>query len=339
MKKILECVPNISEGKNQTIINSIANQVKNTQGVKLLHIDSGLDTNRTVITFAGEPNQVVEAAFLIIKKAAELIDMSKQKGKHPRFGATDVCPLVPISGISMEEVKALAHNLSMRVANGLNIPVYAYEQSAKTSNRQSLANCRKGEYEGLKEKLLDPEWKPDYGPTDFNVAKKTGAVAIGARNLLVAYNINLNTTSAEIANKISAEVRESGKIQKINNKTVRIPGSLKYVKAIGWYIKEFGCAQVSMNLTNINETPIYIVFEEIRKKAIEKGVKVTGSELIGLIPLKSLTQAGNYYLQKSRKKKTFSEKEMIDSAIKELGLNDLKPFHPDKRIIEYCLNQ
>ncbi len=350
-KPILECVPNISEGRNLKKIQEIADQVKHVEGVKLLDIDPGYDTNRTVITFAGEPQAVIEAAFLLIQKAAQLIDMRTHKGEHPRFGATDVCPLIPISGISMQQTAELAKELARRVGESLDIPVYLYENAAQEEKRKNLANCRAGEYEGLEKKLQDKAWKPDFGPDDFSKVSKWGATAISARDFLVAYNINLNTTSTRRANAIAFDVREAGRVQReggtLTGKIVRdaqgnpqkIPGSLKYVKAIGWYIKEYEIAQISMNLTNIEHTPVHIAFHETCKKALERGIRVTGSELVGLIPLKALIQAADFYLEKQQRSLGISEKEKINIAVKSLGLDDLKPFNPKEKIIEYKLEE
>ncbi len=349
MKKIIECVPNISEGRDAEKIKLISEVVQQVKGVMLLDVDPGYATNRTVITFAGEPEKVVEAAFLLIKKAAELIDMREHQGEHPRFGATDVCPLVPISGITMQEAVEWSYKLGKRVGEELNIPVYYYEHSAKEEKRKNLANCRAGEYEGLEKKLVDPSWKPDEGPHDFNKAKKTGAIAIGARNILVAYNINLNTTSTRRANSVAFDVREAGRVLRKGNPVtgeiildefgnpVKQPGTLKAVKAIGWYIEEYGIAQISMNLTDVSITPVHIAFDEVCKKANERGLRVTGSELVGLIPLKSLLDAADYFLDKQQRSKGISEKEKIKIAVKSLGLDDLKPFIPEDRIIEYKL--
>lgn len=346
-KQLIECVPNISEGRDIEKVNAIANSVTSVEGVKLLNIDSGKDANRTVITFVGEPKQVVEAAYRLIKKAGELIDMSKQTGEHPRFGATDVCPLIPISNITMKETIKYAYLLGMRVGNTLGIPVYFYEHTATEEKRKNLANCRSGEYEGLKQKLTDSNWKPDVGPSQFNnTVAKTGAVAISARDFLIAYNINLNTSSTKIANSIASEIRESGRIKREGNKKitdtygnpVRIKGKLKAVKGIGWYIKEYGIAQVSYNITNINTSPIHLVFEETKKSASDYNVQVTGSELIGLIPLQPMINAADYFLKKQGISSAISEEDKVKIAVKSLGLNDLKPFNPKNRIIEYLLN-
>ena len=349
-KQIIECVPNISEGKDSAKIKAITDVIETVEGVKLLDVDPGKATNRTVITFVGEPQQVIEAAFQVIKKAAELIDMSKHSGAHPRFGATDVCPLVPISGITMEETIKYAHQLAKRVGEELKIPVYCYEYAATEKKRKNLANCRSGEYEGLKEKLVNPTWKPDFGPAAFTESvKTTGAIAISARDFLIAYNVNLNTTSTRRANAIAFDIREAGrgktedgtpngkKVLDKNGEQVRIPGKLKAVKGIGWYIEEYGIAQISYNLTNINITPMHVAFDESNKMATERGLRVTGSELIGLIPLKAMLDAADYYLIKQQRSLGCSEKEKIKIAIKSLGLDDLKPFHPKEKIIEYLL--
>ncbi|MDP3312610.1 glutamate formimidoyltransferase [Lutibacter sp.] len=349
-KQLIECVPNISEGRDEAKIKAIASVVETVEGVKLLDIDPGKATNRTVITFVGEPSKVIEAAFLLIKKASELIDMSKHTGEHPRFGATDVCPLVPISGITLEETAKYAHLLGERVGRELGIPGYYYEKAATEEKRINLANCRAGEYEGLKEKLSNPAWKPDFGATSYtDKVAKTGAIAISARDFLVAYNINLNTTSTRRANAIAFDIREAGRVLYENNalsgkkvldengEPVRIPGKLKAVKGIGWYIEEYGIAQISYNLTNISITPVHIAFDETEKAAIERGMRITGSELIGLIPLKAMLDAGDYFLKKQQRSLGISETEKIKIAVKSLGLDDLKPFNPQEKIIEYML--
>jgi glutamate formiminotransferase/formiminotetrahydrofolate cyclodeaminase len=349
-KQLIECVPNISEGKDLVKINTIAQVVETVEGVKLLDIDPGAATNRTVITFVGEPKQVIEAAFKLIKKASELIDMSKHSGEHPRFGATDVCPLVPISGITLEETAEYAKKLGERVGNELNIPVYLYENTAQEEKRKNLANCRSGEYEGLKEKLKNAEWKPDFGPAEFNDSvKKSGATAISARDFLIAYNINLNTTSTRRANSIAFDIREGGRVKREGNpitgkkvidengEPVRVPGKLKAVKGIGWYIEEYGIAQISYNLTNISITSMHEAFDETVKSATERGLRVTGSELIGLIPLQAMLDAGDYFLLKQERSLGISESEKIKIAVKSLGLDDLKPFNPKEKIIEYLL--
>jgi len=349
-KQLIECVPNISEGRDAEKINKIATVVETVEGVKLLDIDPGKATNRTVITFVGEPEDVIEAAFRLIKKAAELIDMRKHSGEHPRFGATDVCPLVPISGISLEETAAYAHILSENVGKHLGIPVYCYENAAKEEKRRNLANCRSGEYEGLKEKLADPNWKPDFGPDKFNeYVAKSGATAISARDFLIAYNINLNTTSTRRANAVAFDIREAGRVKRegnpftgkkildTNGEPLRISGKLKAVKGIGWYIEEYGIAQISYNLTNITITSMHVAFDETVKSATKRGLRVTGSELIGLIPLKAMLDAGDFFLRKQERSLGISEAEKIKIAIKSLGLDDLKPFNPKEKIIEYLL--
>ncbi|MDT0552285.1 glutamate formimidoyltransferase [Urechidicola vernalis] len=351
-KQLIECVPNISEGRDPEKIQLIADTVETIEGVKLLDIDPGKATNRTVITFVGEPEKVIEAAFRLIKKASELIDMSKQTGEHPRFGATDVCPLVPISGISLEETAIYAHKLGERVGKELGIPGYFYENAAKEEKRKNLANCRSGEYEGLKEKFEDESWKPDFGPAKFNDAvAKTGAIAISARDFLIAYNINLNTTSTRRANAIAFDIREGGRVKRegnpitgkkvldANGEPVRIPGKLKAVKGIGWYIEEYGIAQISYNLTNISITSVHEAFDETVKAATSRGLRVTGSELIGLIPLKAMLAAADYFLEKQQRSKGISESEKIKIAVKSLGLDDLKPFHPKEKIIEYVMEE
>ncbi|MFK5879872.1 MAG: glutamate formimidoyltransferase [Flavobacteriaceae bacterium] len=349
-KQLIECVPNISEGRDLDKINTIANIVETVEGIKLLDVDPGAATNRTVITFVGEPKKVIEAAFKLIQKAAELIDMSKHSGEHPRFGATDVCPLVPISGISLDETSIYAHKLGERVGKELGIPGYFYENAAKTENRKNLANCRSGEYEGLKEKLSSTDWKPDFGPAEFNASvSKSGATAISARDFLIAYNINLNTTSTRRANAIAFDIREAGRVKRegnpatgkkvldANGEPVRISGKLKAVKGIGWYIDEYGIAQISYNLTNISITSMHIAFDETVKSATERGLRVSGSELIGLIPLQAMLDAGDYFLKKQERSLGISDAEKIKIAVKSLGLDDLKPFNPQEKIIEYVM--
>jgi len=326
---LLECVPNFSEGRDPIIIQQITNAIKAVEGVSLLDIDPGKATNRTVVTFIGTPEAVVEAAFLGIQKAAELIDMRQHEGEHPRMGATDVCPLIPIAGISMEETTQLAHQLAERVGRELKIPVYLYEAAATQPERKNLAYLRAGEYEALPEKLKKMEWKPDYGPAEFN--PKSGATVIGARDFLIAYNVNLNTTSVQLATEIALDVREKGRVKGGG----RIPGMLKFVKALGWYIEEYGCAQVSMNLTNIWETPVHMAFEECWKSAERHGIQVTGSELVGMIPLQAMLEAGKYFLQKQERSGDISEEEIVEIAVKSLGLGDLTPFDPNQKIIEY----
>lgn len=325
------------------MIKQITDAIESVDNIKLLHVDPGKATNRTVVTFVGGPDAVVEAAFRAVKKASEVIDMSRQQGEHPRFGATDVCPLIPISGITMEETVKYAHQLARRIGEELAIPVYCYEFAAQNEERKSLASCRSGEYEGLPDKLNDPNWQPDFGPAKMNV--KAGAVAVGARNFLIAYNVNLNTTSIELANAVACDVRESGRVKqeggKIardeNGNPIRIPGTLKKVRAIGWYIEEYGTTQVSMNLTDINVTPIHIAFDEVCKSAERRGLRVTGSELIGLIPLQAMLDAGNYFLQKRKRSTDVSDEEIVNAAVRVMGLDELAPFNPRKRIIEYLL--
>ena len=338
MKQLIECVPNFSEGSDMSIIKQITNEIESVEGVRLLDVDPGKATNRTVVTFVGEPISVIEAAFRAIKKAAELIDMRKHTGEHPRMGATDVCPLIPVANISMEETAEWSKKLGERVGIELEIPVYLYEDAQKNPERKNLSIIRAGEYEGFSKKILLSEWAPDFGKAIFNA--KSGATVIGARDFLVAYNINLNTTSTRRANAIAFDVRESGrKIQNEKGEEIVQPGTLKSVKAIGWFIEEYGVAQISMNLTNVNITPIHIAFDEVCKKANERGVRVTGSELVGLIPLKSLLDAGRYFLEKQQRSVGVSEKELIHIAVKSLGLDELSEFIPEKKIIEYLLNE
>lgn len=338
----VSCVPNFSEGRNLTVIKSIADEIQSVKGIKLLEIDPGYDANRTVITFAGSPEDVTEAAFRGIKRASELIDMSQQSGVHPRMGATDVCPMIPLSGMSAEDLVPYANKLAERVGTELGIPVFLYAQAATKPEREKLENIRSGEYEGLKNKLTNPMWKPDFGSSEFNA--KSGATAIGVRDFLLAYNVNLDTKSEEVAHQIACDVRESGRaktdqngkiVRSKNGNAIRIPGKCQSVKGLGWYIEEYGQAQVSMNLTNLKNTPIHLAFEECKKSAEERGVKVTGSELIGLAPKFALVDAGKYFSQKQGDYSNHTEREWIDIAIKNLGLADLKPFNPEKKIIEY----
>ena len=347
MQQLIECVPNFSEGRDMHIIKQITDEIESVEGVRLLNVDPGKATNRTVVTFVGAPEVVVEAALRAIKKAGELIDMSKHKGEHPRMGATDVCPLIPIANISMEETANWAKKLGELVGKELQVPVYLYEAAQADKSRNNLSVIRAGEYEGFFKKIKLPQWKPDFGPAEFDA--KRGATVIGARDFLVAYNVNLNTTSTRRANSIAFDVREAGRVKREGNpvtgkivndahgKPVFIPGSLKSVKAIGWYIEEYGVAQISMNLTNINITPVHIAFDEVCKKASERGIRVTGSELIGLIPLKALLDAGTYFLKKQQRSTGVSEKELIKIAVKSMGLDELTPFKPEERIIEYLL--
>jgi len=336
MQQIIECVPNFSEGNDLNIIKQITNEIESVEGVRLLNVDPGKATNRTVVTMVGAPEPVIEAAFRAIKKAGELIDMSKHKGEHPRMGATDVCPLIPIANISMEETAGYAQQLAKRVGEELEIPVYLYEAAQPNTSRNNLSVIRAGEYEGFFKKIKEPQWKPDFGPAAFDARR--GATVIGARDFLVAYNINLNTTSTRRANAIAFDVREAGRNVEVDGKKVNQPGTLKSVKAIGWFIEEYGVAQISMNLTNINITPVHIAFDEVCTKATARGIRVTGSELVGLIPLKAMTDAGRYFLQKQQRSTGVSEKELIRIAIKSMGLDELGPFKPEERIIEYMLN-
>lgn len=348
MKQLIECVPNFSEGRDEKIIRQITDAIQSVDGIKLLNVDPGKDTNRTVVTFVGEPGQVIEAAFQGARMAAQLIDMSKHKGEHPRFGATDVCPLVPIANITMEETVAYVRKLARRMGEELGISVYCYEFAAATEERRSLANCRAGEYEGLKEKLQKPEWKPDFGPDVLN--ERSGATAVGARNFLVAYNVNLNTTSVRRANSIAFDVREAGRVVREgdpvtgkivndeNGEPLRIPGTLKKVRAIGWFIKEYGVAQISMNLTDITVTSVHQAFDEVVERARERGIRVTGSELIGVIPLQAMLDAGKYFLRKQQRSVGIPDEEIIKIAVKSLGLDELAPFDPKKRIIEYLID-
>jgi glutamate formiminotransferase/formiminotetrahydrofolate cyclodeaminase len=347
MNQLIECVPNFSEGVNLAIIKQITDEVESVDGVHLLNVDPGKATNRTVVTFVGEPSRVIEAAFLAIKKAGELIDMSRHKGEHPRMGATDVCPLIPIANITMEETAEYAKQLAKRVGEELQIPAYLYEYAQPDKGRSNLSIIRAGEYEGFFKKIKLPQWKPDFGPAENDI--KRGATVIGAREFLIAYNVNLNTTSTRRANAIAFDVREAGRVLRDgdpvtgkvvtdeNGKPKSIPGSLKSVKAIGWYIEEYGVAQISMNLTNIEVTPIHIAFDEVCKKADERGVRVTGSELVGLIPLKAMLDAGKYFLRKQQRSVGVNEAELIRIAIKSMGLDELGPFNPRERIIEYLL--
>jgi len=350
IKKIIECVPNFSEGRNMQVIKEITDQIEKVEGVNLLNVDPGAATNRTVVTFVGEPKQVVEAAFLAIKRAAEVIDMKHHTGEHPRMGATDVCPLIPISGVTMEECADYARALAKRVGEELSIPVYCYENAAFEPKRKNLANCRSGEYEGLPKKFTDPGWRPDFGPASFTESvAHTGATAIGARDFLIAINFNLNTTSTRRANAIAYDVREKGRKKREGNpftgKVVKdekgdevwLPGTLKGCKAIGWFIEEYGIAQVSMNVTDLSATPVHIAFDEVVAKASARGIRVTGSEIVGLIPKRVLIDAGKFYLAKQSRSAGVSEEEIIKIAVKSMGLDDLKPFDPQEKVIEYLI--
>lgn len=350
MKQLIECVPNFSEGRRLDVLKQITDVIEKTEGVKLLDVDPGFSTNRTVVTFVGTPDEVVEAAFNAIKKAREVIDMRFHHGDHPRFGATDVCPLVPVSNITMEETVVYARKLAERVGKELGIPVYCYEYAAFTEIRRNLANCRSGEYEKVKERISSTDWKPDFGPTVFDEqVAKSGAMAIGARDFLIAVNYNLNTTSTRRANAIAFDVREKGRPRRegnpITGKIVKdeqgnpvfIPGTLKGTKAIGWFIKEYGIAQVSMNITDSVQTPLHVAFEEVNRKAAERGIRVTGAEIVGLLPKKALTDAGRFYLAKQQRSLGVDEQELMKIAVKSMGLDDLKPFDPEEKVIEYLI--
>ncbi len=352
MKQLIECVPNFSEGRNSEVINQVVDVIRQSEGVTLLDVDPGATTNRTVVTFVGEPDAVVDTAVKFIAKCQELIDMRYHHGDHPRFGATDVCPLVPIANITMEETVEYARKLAERVGKELNIPVYCYENAAFKEERRNLANCRQGEYEALKERITSKEWKPDFGPAKFTESvAKSGATAVGARDFLIAVNYNLNTTSTRRANAIAFDVREKGRPKREGNKItgkiikdengnpVMQPGTLKGTKAIGWYIEEYGIAQVSMNITNINATPLHVAFDEVCAKAAKRGIRVTGAEIVGLIPKKVLIQAGKYYLAKQKRSLGIDEREMVKIAVKSMGLDDLKPFNPEEKVIEYLLEK
>lgn len=349
MTALIECVPNFSEGRDPELIRRITDQIAGVEGAALLHVDRGVATNRTVVTFAGAPGPVLEAAFRAIRAAQELIDMRRHTGEHPRMGATDVCPLIPLAGISLEETAQLSRQLAERVGRELAIPVYLYEAAQPNPARRNLAVIRAGEYEGLAEKMKRPEWKPDFGPGEF--VPRSGATVIGARDFLIAYNINLNTTSTRRANAIAFDVREIGRPKREGNpitgkvvtdaagQPVMIPGTLKAVKAIGWYIEEYGIAQVSMNLTDIRTTPLHVAFDEVCRRADARGIRVTGSELVGLVPLAAMLDAGRYFLRKQQRSTGVSEAELIRVAVKSLGLDELAPFRPEERIIEYRLRK
>ena len=346
-RKLIECVPNISEGRDEAKIKEIYSVVETVEGVKLLDVDPGKATNRTVITFVGEPKQVVEAAFLLIKKASELIDMSIHSGEHPRFGATDVCPFVPVANASMQDCIDCAKTLGEKVGNELEIPVYLYEDAATEPKRKNLATVRAGQYEGIADKITKLEWKPDFGPAKFNA--KSGNIAIGARDFLIAYNVNLNTTSVRRANSIAFDIREQGRIKREGNpatgkkvldengEPVRVPGTCKGVKGIGWFIEEYGVAQISMNITNVTDTPLHKAFDECVKSAHNRGMRVTGSELVGLVPLNSMLEAGKYFLRKQNRSTGIAESEIIKIAVKSMGLDELNPFDARKNIIEYMI--
>jgi glutamate formiminotransferase / formiminotetrahydrofolate cyclodeaminase len=345
MQKLIECVPNFSEGRDQNIIRQIADAIESVDSVSLLDVDPGASTNRTVVTFVGNPDAAVEAAFRAIKKAAELIDMRKHKGAHPRMGATDVCPFIPVSNVSWDEAIACANRLGKRVGDELKIPVYLYEKAAKNKSRSNLSVIRAGEYEGFFEKIKQSQWQPDFGPAIFN--EKAGATGVGVRDFLVAYNVNLNTKSVRRANSVAFDVREQGRVQTedgtawgkpvldANGEPIRVAGMLKHVKAIGWFVKEYGIAQVSMNLTNIEETPLHAAFNACCESAAERGLRVTGSEIVGMVPKKSLVDAGRYFLRKQKWSEGVSDEELIDIAIRSMGLSELKPFDPKEKVIEF----
>ncbi|GAF03725.1 glutamate formimidoyltransferase [Saccharicrinis fermentans] len=350
MQQLIECVPNFSEGRDMNVIHQIADEVKKVEGVRLIDVDPGKATNRTVVTMVGTPDEVLEAAFRAVKKAKELIDMRKHKGAHPRFGATDVCPLVPVSNITMDEVVVYARRLAKRLADELNIPIYCYEYAAQTKERRNLAECRKGEYEALGKRIESLDWKPDFGSCHWDEeTQKSGATAVGARNFLIAYNINLNTTSTRRANAVAFDMRERGRVKReggsLNGKIIRDekgdpvnePGLLKCVKGIGWYIEEYGIAQISLNLTDISITSMHKAFDVACQRASARGLRVTGSELVGVVPLKAILDAGKYFLRKQNRSIGIADEEIIKIAVKSLGLDELYPFEPDKKIIEYIL--
>ncbi|MBP2681162.1 MAG: glutamate formiminotransferase [Candidatus Krumholzibacteriota bacterium] len=340
--RLVECVPNFSEGRNQAVIDAIAQAIRDTEGAYLFDVDPGKDTNRTVVTFVAEYDAAVRAAFNAIETATRLIDMRKHTGAHPRMGATDVCPFVPVRGVTMEDCADLARQLGKRVGEELRIPVYLYENAAASEERRNLANVRAGEYEGLAQKLADPKWKPDFGPAEFN--PKCGATVIGAREFLIAYNVNLNTRDKKVAHDIALSIREAGRPKRDENgnfvresggEKVNVPGTLKACKAVGWYIEEYKRAQVSINLVNFHVTPPHLAFDEAKRQAETRGVRVTGSELVGLIPLEAMLEAGRHYLTLQKKSTGVPEKDLIETAIQSLGLNDISPFDPKQKIIEY----
>ena len=347
MRKLIECVPNFSEGRNPELIREITGAIESVDGVKLLNVDPGHATNRTVVTFVGEPELVVEAAFRGMKKASELIDMTGHSGEHPRMGATDVCPFIPVANISLEETAEWSIKLAEKVGSELNIPVYLYEEAQSNKQRSNLSVIRSGEYEGFDEKIKLPEWKPDFGPTEFN--KKSGATVIGTRDFLIAYNVNLNTTSVKRANSVAFDIREAGRLKREGNpvsgplakdengEPIRIPGKLKGVKAIGWYIEEYGIAQVSINITRFRDTPLHMVFDESVNSSNQRGIRVTGSELVGLVPLSAMLDAGRFFLEKQQLSSGVSDDMLVHIAVKSMGLDELGPFDPKKRIIEYCM--
>src|SRR6266487_2401877 len=345
MQKLIECVPNFSEGRDPEVIRQITDAIASADGVSLLDVDPGATTNRTVVTFVGSPKAVVEGAFRGIQKAAELIDMRKHKGAHPRMGATDVCPFIPISNVNWKEAIACAKDLAKRVGDELKIPVYLYEKAAKNPSRANLAIIREGEYEGFPDKIKQAEWHPDFGPNEFNA--KSGATVIGAREFLIAYNVNLNTKAVRRANSVAFDVRENGRVKTLDGtptgnpmldekgEPIRVPGMLKHVKAIGWYVEEYGIAQVSMNLTNIEETPLHAAFDACAEAASKRGLRATGSEIVGMVPKKCLVDAGRYFLRKQKWSEGAAEEELIDIAIRSMGLSELKPFDPKEKVIEF----
>ena len=349
-KRIIECVPNFSEGRNRTVIKQICDAIESVKAVRLLDVDPGEATNRTVVTFVGEPEAVVEAAFRGVKRAAELIDMNIHHGAHPRMGATDVLPLIPVAGVTLEECAAMARTLARRIADELGVPTYCYEAAAFRPERKNLAVCRAGEYEALPEKMGSPEKGPDFGNRPFDeAAARTGATTVGARDFLIAVNYNLNTTSTRRANAIAFDVREKGRpareggsltgkpLTDENGKPVMLPGTLKGTKAIGWYIDEYGIAQVSMNITDTAATPLHIAFDEVCRAAAARGIRVTGTEIVGLVPKKAIVEAGKHFLRKQQRSLGIPEHEIIRIAVKSMGLDELKPFRPEEKIIEYML--
>jgi glutamate formiminotransferase/formiminotetrahydrofolate cyclodeaminase len=346
MNRLVECVPNFSEGKSETVIKKITQTIESVAGTTLLNVEAGRDTNRTVVTFIGDPDSIVEAAFQAMAQAQKNIDMSKHKGTHPRMGATDVCPFIPVRAISMAECVALAEKLADRAGKELGIPIYLYGEAARTSKRRRLPDIRKGEYEALPKKMANPSFKPDYGPTEFNPA--SGATVIGARNFLIAYNVNLNTMDVHLAEEIGLNIREKGRkkrdkfggvIRDDNGETILIPGRLKHCQAAGWVINEYRCAQVTMNLMNYEKTGLHTAFEVVRKEASKRDLRVTGSEVVGMLPKKALLDAGAFYLKQMGKPVEISEHEIIHTAISSLGLNDKTPFDPKQKIIEYAMNK
>ena len=348
MEKLVLCVPNFSEGRDLSIIAAITDRIESVDGVKLLDVDPGQATNRTVVTFVGSPQVVIDAAVGAAETARDLIDMTSHAGEHPRFGAMDVCPLIPVSGVTMDETVEYARTLARRLGDEVGLSVYCYENAAFTPERRNLADVREGEYEGLEARLTDPQWAPDFGPSEFNT--RSGATAVSARGFLVAYNINLNTTSTRRANAVAFDVRERGRVKRIGDpltgeidldergEKVWLPGTLKGVKAIGWFIEEYGVAQISMNITDIDATPVHVAFDEVCRSAEARGMRVTGSELVGLIPLSAVLDAGRYYLHKQHRSTGVSDAALIKIAVKSLGLNELGAFDPNEKIIEYAVD-